>query len=245
MTGTQKLIAAVVGIGLATVAGEFIYIHHERNAAWTPATAQVQGKVDPDDLVFLKHKRPSDLADVKDLKGTTLWVSAGGQMEYYPYAGHRAEFAHSAGTLLAIDQLEALDAFEQVAPKQTQYRIPAGDKQVLLAFTLPKSSDPAKQYAVPVGYKEGDSYTFYTDDIFFYDDPHQLYSYWSPQIWQAIDTHQVIAGMKERQVQLALGQVSKNATEDYGNREVTYANLGKPISVTFVNNKVVSFRPEP
>jgi hypothetical protein len=242
MTKGQKLAAAVVGIGLAVVAGEVLYIHHERVAALAPATPQPEAAVDPDALVFLKRERPSTLADVKQLDGTTLWVSAGGQMEYYPFAAHHADYAHPAGTLLAVDPLVIQDAFEQVAPKQAQYRIPPGDKQVLLVFTMPKSADPAKQYAVPVGYKQGSDYTFYTDDIFFYTDPHQLYSYWGPQIWQAIDSHQVILGMKERQVQLALGQVSKNATEAYGNREVTYANLDKPITVTFVNNKATAFR---
>jgi hypothetical protein len=244
MTTAQKLAAAVVVLGLVAIAGEALYLHHERNSAWTPATPEAQTTTDPDDLVFLKKERPSSVADIKQLDGTTVWISAGGQMEYYPYVAHRADYTHPVGTLLAIDELAIKDAFEQVAPKLAQYRIPAGDKQVLLVFTMPKSIDPAKQYAVPVGYKQAGDYTFYADDIFFYVDPHQLYSYWSPQIWQAIDSHQVILGMKERQVQLSLGQVSKNATENYGNREVTYANLGKPISVTFVKNQVTSIHPE-
>jgi hypothetical protein len=244
MTTAQKIAAAVVALGLATVAGEVLYLHHERNSTWTPANPQAQFTTDPDDLVFLKKDRPSNLADVKQLDGTSVWMSAGGQMDYYPYAAHRADYAHPVGTLLAIDELAIKDAFEQVAPKQAQYRIPGGDKQVLLVFTMPKSADPTRQYAVPVGYKQGADYTFYTDDLFFYSDPHQLYSFWSPQIWQAIDSHRAILGMKERQVQLALGQVSKNSTEDYGNREVTYANLGKPVSVTFVKNQATSIHAE-
>jgi hypothetical protein len=242
MTTGQKLAAAVVALGLAAVAGDVLYLHHERSADWTAAMPEAQTAVDPDDLVFLKRERPSNLADVKQLDGTTVWMSAGGQMDYYPYAAHHADYAHLVGTLLAIDELAIKDAFEQVAPKQAQYRIPAGDKQVLLVFTLPKSTDATKQYAVPVGYRQGRDYTFYTDDLFFYVDPHQLYSYWSPQIWQAIDTHQVILGMTEREVQLALGQVSKNGAGDSGNRDVTYANLGKPIAVTFVKNHVTAFR---
>jgi hypothetical protein len=50
--------------------------------------------------------------------------------------------------------------------------------------------------------------------------------------------------MNERMVQLALGQVSKSLSEDYGNRLVIYANLGKPMAVTFVKNKVTAFRPD-
>jgi hypothetical protein len=115
---------------------------------------------------------------------------------------------------------------------------------VLLVFTLPKSNDPAKQYAVPVGYQEGKDFTFYTDEVLFYDDPRELYKDWGPQFWQAIDSHQVVLGMNEREVQLALGQVSKSLSTEYGNRLVIYANLGKPMAVTFVKNKVTAFRSD-
>ena len=227
---------------LLAVGGELAWLHHERNQPMaSPAAAP--DKIDPDDLVFLKKERPSSMADLKDLYGKTIWVSAGGQMEYYPYAAHKADYAHSAGTLLGADPLVVKDAFEQVAPKAATYRIPGGDRQVLLVFTLPKSPDPEKQYSVPVGYQEGKDFTFFTDEIFFYDDPHKLYD-WSPQIWQAIDSHQVILGMNERQVELALGQVSKSLSNEYGNRLVIFANLGKPMAVTFVKNKVTAFRPD-
>jgi hypothetical protein len=250
MTSAQKIAAATLLVGLVAIAGEVLYIHHERTAAWTPATpagesaAESASAIDPDDLVFLKKQRPSSLADVKQLTGATLWVSAGGQMEYYPYNSHHIDFSKPAGTLLGAEPLIIQDAFEQVAPKQTQYRIPAGDKQVFLAFTMPRSPAPAQQYAVPVGYKEAGDYTFSTDEIFFYDDPHQLYSHWGPRIWQAVDSHQVILGMNERQVQLSLGQVSRSVSQDYGDRVVIYSNLGKPMAVTFVKNHATSFRPD-
>jgi hypothetical protein len=97
---------------------------------------------------------------------------------------------------------------------------------------------------VPVGYREASAYTFYTDEIFFYDDPHELYKHWGPEIWKAVDSHQVILGMNERQVELSLGQVSKSLSQDYGNRLVVFANMGKPTAVTFVNNKVTAFRAD-
>jgi hypothetical protein len=233
--GTAVLLLAV-GI-------EAAWVHHERSESDKPVETPFV-KTDPDDLVFLKQERPSSMADLKDLYGKTLWVSAGGQMDYYPYAAHHANYAKSAGTLLGAEPLAVLDAFEQVAPKSATFRIPGGDRQVLLVFTMPKSADPAKQYAVPVGYQEGKDFTFYTDEIFFYEDPHQLYKHWGPQIWQAVDAHQVVMGMNERQVQLSLGQVSKSLSNEYGNRLVIYANLGHPMAVTFVKNKVTAFRPD-
>ncbi len=166
-------------------------------------------------------------------------------MEYFPYTAHHADYAKSSGTLLGAEPLVIKDAFEQVAPKSAVLRVPHGDKQVLLVFTLPKSSSPETEYALPVGYKQGKDYTFYTDDIFFYVDPHELYKHWGPKIWQAVDAHQVILGMNERQVQLSLGQIFQSGSEDYGNRTSTYYNMGKPIDVTFEKNHVTAFRAAP
>lgn len=224
---------------------EIGYLHHERTAAEKAVLPPEYGKTDPDDLVFLKKERPSTFADLKPLVGTTVWVSAGGQIDYYPYAAHHADYAKSVGTLLGAEPLAIKDVFEQVAPKSaTTSRIPGGDKQVLVAFTMPKSADLTKEYAAPVGYKQAGDYTFFTDEVFFYVDPHELYKHWGPAIWQAVDSHQVILGMNERQVELSLGQVSQSVSKEYGNRLVVYANLGKPMAVTFVNNHVTAFRPD-
>ncbi len=241
-TGVKAAIGAVV-VAVLAIGGELLYLHHERNKP-VVINNPVEEKTDPDDLVFLKHKRPSNLADLKELDGTPIWVSAGGQMEYYPVAGKTAQYAKPAGTLLGAQEMQIKGAIEQVAPKNATFRIKGGDKQVLLVFTLPKSDDPAREFAVPVGYREGKDYTFYTDEIFFYDDPHVLYKHWGPEIWKAVDSHQVIAGMNERQVELSLGQVSKSDSKDYGNRTVVFDNMGKPQAVTFVKNKVTAFRAD-
>jgi hypothetical protein len=237
--GVKAAIGATAVLILA-VGGQLLYLHHERNAP-VAVKAPEREVIADDELVFLKHKRPSSLKDVKELVGSTLWVSAGSQMEFYPFVGHAAQYGKSAGTLLGAEPIVAKDAVEQVAPKAATFRIPGGDKQVLLVFTKPGDT---KEYAVPVGYREGKDYTFYTDEIFFYDDPHQLYKHWGPEIWKAVDSHQVILGMNERQVELSLGQVSKSTSNDYGNRMVVFANLGKPMAVTFVKNKVTAFRAD-
>jgi hypothetical protein len=242
MTSGKKAAIGVTLVLLVALAIRAGLIYHERNAG--PVAPAATGTTDPDEMVFLKQQRPSSLADVKQLIGATVWVSAGGQLDYYPYAAHRADYAHSAGTLLGAEPLAIKDAFEQVAPKSATFRIRGGDKQVLLAFTMPKSADPAKLFAVPVGYKQGGDYTFVSDQIFFYDDPHQLFQHWGTKVWQAIDAHQVILGMNERQVALSLGQVSKSGSQDFGNRMVVYDNLGKPMAVTFENNQVASFHPD-
>ncbi len=237
--GVKAAIAGTVVLFLA-VGGEFLYLRHERNAP-VVVKAPEREVIAEDDLVFLKKKRPDSLKDVKELAGSTVWVSAGGQLDFYPYVGHAAQYGKSAGTLLGAEPIVIKDAVEQVAPKAATFRIPGGDKQVLLVFTKPGDT---KEYAVPVGYRQGTDYTFYTDEIFFYDDPHELYKHWGPEIWKAVDAHQVILGMNERQVELSLGQVSKSTSTDYGNRMVVFANMGKPMAVTFVKNKVTAFRAD-
>jgi hypothetical protein len=244
MKAAQKAAIGGTVVLVLAVGGELLYLHHERSAPGVQVAPAQETAIDPDDLVFLKKERPSSMADLKELYGKTIWVSAGGQMDYYPYAGRHADYAKSAGTLLGAELLVVKEAFEQVTPKAATYRIPGGDRQVLLAFTMPNSADTAKEYAVPVGYVQGGDFTFYTDEIFFYDDPHELYKHWGPKIWQAVDSHQVILGMNERQVELSLGQVSKSTSTDYGNRMVVFSNLGKPMAVTFMKNQVTAFRAD-
>ncbi len=231
--GTLVLVLAV---GL-----RFWFIYKERNepAALQPVVAQE--KITDDQLVYLKKKHQDSMKEVRDLVGSTLWVSAGGQMDYYPVAGRRVEYGKSAGTLLGADKLLVKDMVEQVAPKAATFRIPGGDRQVSMVFTKPGDE---KEYAVPIGYREGGQYTFFVDEVFFYEDPHELYKHWGPEVWKAVDEHKVIVGMSELEVELALGQVSKSTSNDYGNRMVVFANLGHPIAVTFVKNKVTAFRED-
>jgi len=236
-TGKKAAIGATVVLILA-VGVRVGLIYKDRREAAKPVEV-AQAKMDPDDLVFLKQMRPDSMKDIKELIGKTIWVSAGGQLDYFKYANHKADYAHSAGLLLGADPLIVKDAFEQVAPKTATFRIPGGDRQVLLAFTLPKSNDPNAVYATPVGYHDEGQYTFLTDQIFFYDDPHKLYN-WPADVWAAVDAHKVVMGMSERQVVLALGQVSKSESQDVGNRTVNFDNQGHPVDVTFEHNKVVS-----
>ncbi|MGD0442449.1 MAG: hypothetical protein ABSA39_00800 [Edaphobacter sp.] len=240
MNNGVKAAIGMTAVLILAVGGEVLYLHHERNAPMA-IKAREEEVLPADDLVFLKKKRPDSLKDVKELKGSTLWISAGGQLDFYPYVGHAVQYGKSAGTLLGAEKLVVKDAVEQVAPKSATFRIPGGDRQVLLVFTRP---DDVKEFAVPVGYRQDGQYTFYTDEIFFYDDPHELYKHWGPEIWKAVDAHQVILGMNERQVELSLGQVSKSTSTDYGNRMVVFSNLGHPMAVTFVKNKVTAFRTD-
>ena len=64
----------------------------------------------------------------------------------------------------------------------------------------------SRQYATPVGAIDGSEEQYYSDLLFFYDDPHMIYANWPKDVWAAIDAHQVKPGMNELETRLALGQ---------------------------------------
>lgn len=238
--GATVLALLVVGVRVGM-------IYKERHAPVAAPAPVVKEKLPDDSYVLLKKKRPSSLKDLRDLDGTTVWMSAGGQMDYYPVTGKHVDYGKKAGTLLGAQPMVVKEFVEQVAPKSATYRVPGGDRQVLMVFTLPPSpqgpGDGSRQYAVPVGYHENGIYTFFTDELLFYDDPHVLYQHWGPKVWQAIDEHRAILGMSESEAQMALGQVSQSLSNEYGNRRVVYSNLGKPTDVIFVKNQATAVMP--
>ncbi len=244
--GKKAALGATV-VALLAVGIRVGLIYRERHAPAAQTATQERTKPPDDAYVFLKKKRPSSMTDLKELYGTTVWVSAGGQMDFYPVIAKHANYGEKAGTLLGAAPLTISGAIEQVAPKAATFRIPGGERQVLLTFKIPPGvQGPGKgeaEFAVPVGYREGGQYTFMTDELFFYDDPHQLYSHWGPQVWDAIDHHRAILGMSESQVQMALGQVSDSVSSEYGNRRVMFSNLGKPMDVIFVKDKATAIMP--
>jgi hypothetical protein len=233
--------AFVIAIGIRV--GLIYKANHEELPVATETSAKP--KLSDDDTVFLRKQHPDSLKDERDLIGKTIWVSAGGQMDYYHYASHHADYAHPVATLAGAEPLVIKDVFEQVPPKcRAVSRISAGERHVLLAFTMPKSSDPNALYAVPVGNYDNASYTFLTDEIFFYDDPHTLYKHWGADAWAHVDKHEVVPGMTENQAMMALGQVISPSGDTVGDRTVTYNNNDHPIRIVFQNNKAISVTPE-
>ncbi|SNS24979.1 hypothetical protein SAMN05421770_101181 [Granulicella rosea] len=242
MEDGKKMAIGLGVVGILALGIRFGLLYKDRHEADKPAPVVASAPINPDYNVFLKKERPDSLKDAKSLKGRTLWVSAGGQMNYYPFAAGKVDYAKDQGVLLGAEQLQIQDAVEQAAPKGSlaTSRIPAGDKQVLLVFT--KAGAPA-EYAVPVGTKTGQDYTFSTDEIFFYDDPHILYKHWGPEVWKAIDEHRVMPGMTELECQMALGQVLKPGGGAEGDRSIEFDHQGKPIRVQFEHGKATTITP--
>ena len=242
-----KVALASAGLFVVVVAGLIgnqYRKNHEEGPVRKDPYADV--KVNPDDLVFLKKERPDSIANERELIGKTVWVSAGGQLDYYVDKGKHVDYAHPVGTLLGATPLLIKDVFEQKAPATgpAVARIPAGQRHVLLAFTMPNSSDPKTVYATPVGDFDNGLYTLLNDEIFFYDDPHELYKHWGAETWAHIDKHEVVPGMSENQAMMALGQVMTPSSDSMGDRYVTYDNDGHPVVVQFEKNKAVKVTPQ-
>lgn len=182
-----------------------------------------------------------DLKSARDLIGKPIWVQAGYELEYYPYAGHHVDFAHKSGVLPSIERLDIRDIVTQKFPADLETRVPRGSNQAFAVFTMP--GDP-KEYATAIGTIQGNDSTYYCDNVFYYDDPHQMYKFWPSDIWQAVDQHQPKAGMTELEVAMALGVMQRSDSSNSGNRTVDYDAGGKHWEVTFENDKVTQFQQQ-
>jgi len=158
-----------------------------------------------------------------------VWVREGYQHTYYPYnpVRHRTDFSREAGLLLPIQKLEIKDVVTDSAPHSAHLH------QVMAVF-----EQDGKTYAVPIGSVTGNSYSIYSDDLFFIQDPHELFKHWPPDIWAAIDQHQVKPGMNQSQVDFALGMGTLERSSDSAVQTARYANGGKPFTIKYRDGKV-------
>ena len=112
-----------------------------------------------------------------------------------------------------------------------------GIKQVMACFSLQGNG-----YAAPIGAVKGSDFKIYTDEIFFIEDPHDLYKHWPADVWKKIDAHEVQAGMSELQASFAIGMGAPEGSGDYGWRTLHYANGGKPLVISYQNDKAVEIK---
>jgi hypothetical protein len=213
------------------------YIIYERYAERSEGAAQAEKKtppLDPDSYVVPKKLYPTDLKSAKQLTRQPVWVREGYHHTYYPYdrARGRTDFSHEAGLLLPLQKLQIKDVVSDSAPHS------AGVRQVMAVF-----EEEGKPFAVSIGSGTGNSYTLYSDYFFFIEDPHELYKHWPPEIWEAIDQHQVKPGMNELQVDFAVGMGVLDRSADSSVKIAHYPNGGKALTVTYRNGKVADIRP--
>ncbi|MGA7752656.1 MAG: hypothetical protein WCB05_07495 [Candidatus Sulfotelmatobacter sp.] len=227
------LLAALV---VATIrAGVIFYDRHEdRMAAERQKHARDVGYSNPDYYVSPKKLYPYDVKSAKQLTQQPAWVKEGYHYTYYPYdaSSKRVDFGHEAGLLGPIEKLAIIDVVAATPPGADQKR------QVMAVF-----EKEGKKYAVPMGYESDGQFTIYSDDMFFIEDPHDLYKHWPPDVWQAVDQHTVKPGMNELQADFAVGMGVPDSGAGSDDKTVRYANGGKPLVVVYRNGKVEDITP--
>ncbi len=222
---------------LAVFSIRIYFVWKERHAPMVQKPQRQERPLTDDDIVQPRKLYIDDVKSAKALIDKTVWIQAGYELEYFPYANHSINFAHKVGVLPSVQALEVKDIVLEKAPPSAASRIPRGEKQVFAVFQMP---DDAKQYATAVGYIEGTDSTYYCDDIFYYDDPHQMYKHWPADVWKAVDEHQPKPGMNELQVAMALGVIQQSDSSNYGNRSVHYDASGKQWDVSFQDDKATN-----
>jgi hypothetical protein len=100
-----------------------------------------------------------------------------------------------------------------------------------------------KAYAFSIGTLSHGDYRFYSDDMLYIEDPHQLYKSWPADVWDAINEHEVKLGMSELQVSFAIGLGIPEGSGASGDKTTGYANGGKPLSVSYRDGKVAGIQP--
>jgi len=232
----QKIqLALLLALAVAGVrAGYILYERHEDKVeSEKKKQAQNIGYSNPDYYVSPKKLYPFDLKSARQLTLQPVWVKEGYRYTYYGYdaAHNKVDFGHDAGLLLPIEKLQIKDVITAMPPGAGERR------QVMTVF-----EKQGKAYAVPIGYEADEQYKIYSDEMFFVEDPHDLYKHWSPDVWQAVEQHEVKPGMNELQADFAIGMGTLDPGSSSYERTLHYANGGKPVVILYREGKAVEVK---
>lgn len=228
------LLAAFV---IATLRAGYIFYqrHEDRMEAERKRQALNVGYSNPDYYVSPKKLYPYDIKSAKQLTQQSEWVKEGYRYTYYKYdpAGKRVDFGHEAGLLGPIEKLAITNIVTATPPGAGQR------KQVLAIF-----EKDGKTFAVPIGFEAEGEYKIYSDEMFYVEDPHVLYKHWPPDVWHAVEQHQVKPGMNELQADFAIGMGVPDAGASELEKVVRYPNGGKPVVVTYRDGKAAEIKQD-
>lgn len=225
------LALAIVISGLR--AGYILYRRHEDYlAAQKQQQAKDAGYSNADYYVAPKKLHPYDLKSARQLMQQPVWAAEGYRYTYYPYdpVRKRADFKHDAGLLRPLERLQIKDIVADQAE---------GKRQVIAVFER-----EGKSYAVPIGTGSDGQYRIYSDEMFYIEDPHELYKHWPADVWHAVDQHEIMPGMDELQATFAVGMGVPDAGTSADEKTVRYPNGGKPLVVTYQGGKVAEVKAE-
>ncbi len=237
----RQTLQIVLAVALVAAGVRLLLIYRARHAG-APEPAKREKPLPMDYYVTTKKLHAYDLKTARELTQQPVWVRDGYRYVYYPFdpRTHRTDFAHDAGTLAPIEKLQITDVVLNAAPRAPlrpgQVRARPNEQQMIAVF-----EKQGREFAVPIGVEENGEYQINADEMFYLQDPHQLYKHWPAGVWQAIEEHQVRPGMNELQVSFALGygvpQPSQGDT-----KVVNYPNGGHPVEVTFRDGKAAEIK---
>ncbi len=173
----------------------------------------------------------SSLKSAEQLTQQPVWAKEGFRYTVYPDAKRTADFQHPAGMLLPIEKLQIEEVVS--APLKGNK-----NRQIVAVF-----DQDGKTYAVPIGIESGSDLTIYADEMFFYEDPRELYKFWPAEMWQAISRHEVTQGMNEYQAAFAVGMGVPQPNGNSSQKTVQYPNGGKPLIVTYQKGRAIDIKP--
>lgn len=210
-----------------------LFVFEQRKDPGFNRNAAQDQNLSMDDVAVVRQKFPAHFEDASEIDNSTVWMKNGNLMPYYSCSGNTVQFSNSVGLIPPAQKLFIKKLVKQAVPPQLQDNISHGSKQVFALFTLP---DSPTLYATPMGVISGRDEHYFSDMIFYYDDPHTIYDNWPADTWKTIDAHQVKQGMSELQTRMAIGMKSQVSGDEEGDRTVTYQAYGKTYTITYVNN---------
>lgn len=231
---------AIGGIYLAV-------IFHQRSQPGVAAN-QPEQKLTADDIAVVRMEFPQHFDDVKDLEGKSVWMKNGYSMTYFPYTKGHVEWTKPVGLLPPAQRLDVKKVIKAAVPAKVDDGIDHGNEQAIVVFALPGAgaaqgaAENKDLYAVAVGAMQGQLEQYFDDMLFYYDDPHGIYTNWPKDVWAAVDAHQVKPGFSELQTRMAIGSKAQYDGQTEGDRSADYDVKGKHIKVTFSHDKATSIQ---
>src|SRR6266404_6334357 len=194
-------IAIAVAIFLAGLRVFFIYRSRHETTNVTSNQPLLRREMQADDYVVPSRSHADDLQSAKELVGKQVWTKNVKDWPYYRSDGKKADIAKPAGSLVPLDHFQIEDVISQTDPRANRQKGASSQPHVVakqLLAVLKPSGDGAK-VATSIGTFNQDGYTILVNELFYFEDPHQLYKHWPAETWAAIDKHELLVGMSALQ----------------------------------------------
>jgi hypothetical protein len=233
---TRRKIQIALLVAMALAAGRTGYILYQRHAAHIESEKNAPPPLQADYYVTPKKLHPYDLKSARELTKQPIWVKEGYRYTCYAYdrARRHTDFSKPERTLLPIERLDIKDVVLDTAAE-------APGQHLLMALFEKEGST----LAVQVGVEKDQNFLIYSDEMFYIQDPRELYKHWPEDVWESVAKHEVKQGMSELQADFAIGMGIPERSSDPAVKTVNYPNGGKPLSITYRDGRAAEIKPGP